>query len=366
VSPASRPVHNFSGGPGALPEAVLAQAQAAIAQAPGSDLSILGISHRGPWFRNVLDEAEDNLRTLLGLSSDHHVLFLQGGASLQFSMIPMALLRGRPKSADYVVAGYWSAKAVTEARREGRARTLWNGQETGFSRLPVDAELRCDPNAAYFHYVSNETVEGLQFQRVPGLDGVPRVCDMSSDFLSRPIDAERFAIVYAHAQKNLGPAGVAVVILRRDVLDDLPRDLPAMLDYRRHVEERSIYNTPPVFAIFVTLLVTRWLRAMPGGLRAMAEYNEAKARRLYGHIEASQGYYRARVAVPDRSWMNVTFNLPSEALDRRFVREAEAAGLHGLEGHRTRGGVRASLYNAVSLESVLALCQFMDDFRASR
>ncbi|HLY66194.1 MAG TPA: 3-phosphoserine/phosphohydroxythreonine transaminase, partial [Chloroflexota bacterium] len=339
--------------------------QEAIVRVPGTELSILGIGHRTAWFRDVLDETEENLRALLSLSADYEVLFLQGGASLQFSMIPMALLRGRSQPAEYLVTGYWSAKAVPEAQREGPVNVIWDGQDGGFSRLPRDGELEFDPAAAYVHYASNETVEGLQFHRVLGLEGVRRVCDMSSDFLSRPVETERFSFIYAHAQKNLGPAGVTLVLLRRDLLDDVPDGLPAMLDYRRHVEMRSIYNTPPVFAIYVTLLVTRWLRRQPRGLRGMAELNEAKAQALYRMLDGSQGFYRGRAAVVDRSWMNVAFNLPTEALEKEFLRHAEEAGLYGLEGHRSCGGIRASLYNAVTLDSVLALCAFMEDFRAS-
>ncbi|HLG70230.1 MAG TPA: 3-phosphoserine/phosphohydroxythreonine transaminase [Chloroflexota bacterium] len=361
---AHRRVHNFSGGPGALPAEVLAEAQEAILRAPGSDLSVLGISHRSAWFGDVLAEARDNLRALLDLPSEYEILFLQGGASLQFSMVPMALLRGRSQAAEYVVGGYWSAKAVPEAQREGLVRIIWNGQDGGFSRLPRAGELSHDPEAAYLHYVANETVEGLQFHRVLGLDGVARVCDMSSDFLSRPVDCRKFALIYAHAQKNLGPAGVTVVVLRRDLLDGVPDGLPAMLDYRNHVHMGSVYNTPPVFAIYVTLLLTRWLRRQPDGLAGMARLNEAKAALLYAVLDASGGFYASSVAVPDRSIMNVTFRLPDEPLERRFLAEAEAEGFYGLQGHRSRGGIRASLYNAVTLESVRALAGFMEDFRA--
>lgn len=325
---------------------------------------MLGISHRSPWFRAVLDEAEDNVRSLVALSRDYEVLFLQGGASLQFSMVPMALLRGRNRPAEYVVSGYWSAKALPEARSEGAARAIWDGSDCGFSRLPEDGELAPDTGAAYLHYVSNETVEGLQFQRVLGLDSVPRVCDMSSDFLSRPIDADRFAIIYAHAQKNLGPAGVTLALVRRDVLDGIPDGVPAMLDYRNHSQARSIYNTPPVFAIYVTMLVTRWLRRQSGGLTGVALRNEAKAQLLYDTIDGSSGFYRGQAAVQDRSVMNVTFNLVDEPLERQFLADAEEAGLYGLEGHRSRGGLRASLYNAVTLESVQALRAFMEDFHS--
>jgi phosphoserine aminotransferase len=359
-----RPVHNFSGGPGALPDEVLQQAQEALGRAPGSELSVLGIGHRTAWFRDVLDEAEENIRVLLGLPADYEVLFLQGGASLQFSMVPMAMLRGRQSPADYIVSGYWSAKAVPEARREGQVRLLWSGEHEAFSRLPADPELAYASNAAYLHYVSNETVEGLQFHRTLGRDDVPRVCDMSSDFLSRPIDASRFALIYAHAQKNLGPAGVTLVVVRRDVLQGIPDDVPSMLDYRKHVDLGSIYNTPPVFAIYVTVLVTRWLRSQPGGLLGMAARNAAKARLLYSHLDTSTGFYQGRAAFADRSTMNVAFNLPTRELEQAFLKEAEDAGLYGLEGHRSCGGVRASLYNAVTLEAVQALCRFMGDFQA--
>ncbi|MGH2519449.1 MAG: 3-phosphoserine/phosphohydroxythreonine transaminase, partial [Chloroflexota bacterium] len=252
---ARRGRYNFSGGPGALPEEVLREAQQAIVEVPGTGLSVLGLGHRTPWFRNVVDETVHNLRCLLNLPDGYEVLLLQGGASLQFSMVPMALLRGREQAADYLATGYWSAKALPEARREGAVRALWDGSIAGYTCLPSDDELDCNPRAPYLHYVSNETVEGLQFHRVLGLEGVPRVCDMSSDFLSAPLDATRFALIYAHAQKNLGPAGVTVVVLRREVIDAAPADLPAMLDYRRHTHMGSIYNTPPVFAIYVTLLV---------------------------------------------------------------------------------------------------------------
>lgn len=357
--------YNFSGGPGALPEEVLREAQQAIVEVPGTGLSVLGLGHRTAWFRDVVDETVHHLRCLLNLSDGYEVLLLQGGASLQFSMVPMALLRGREQPADYVLTGYWSAKALPEAQREGPVRALWDGSPAGYTRLPNDGELDCNPRAPYLHYVSNETVEGLQFHRVLGFEGVPRVCDMSSDFLSTPVDATRFALIYAHAQKNLGPAGVTVVVIRREVMDAAPADLPAMLDYRRHAHMGSIYNTPPVFAIYVTLLVMRWLRGQPGGLRGVAERNEAKAARLYGLLDASGGFYRPRAALADRSHMNVVFTLPSVELEREFLRRAEAAGLSGLEGHRTLGGVRASLYNAVTLDDVAALCAFMQEFQCS-
>jgi len=355
-------VHNFSGGPGALPEVVIEEASQALRRAPGSELGLLGISHRSDWFREVLDEAERNTRRLLGLSTDYAVLFLQGGGTLQFSMVPMLLLRGTTRSADYVHSGYWSAKSIPEARLEGRVRVVWSGADSGFTRLPGDEELELSAEAAYFHYVSNETVEGLQFQRVLGREDVLRVCDMSSDIMSRPVAIERFAIVYAHAQKNLGPSGVTLVILKKALLEAEHSPLPSMLDYRQHLEHGSIFNTPPVFAIYVTMLVTRWLLEEIGGLARMDAINREKAAALYQLIDQSDGFYRGHAEAGSRSLMNVVFALKTPELERAFLAEALRAGLHGLPGHRSLGGARASLYNAVSLESVHRLCELMHDF----
>lgn len=359
--------HNFSAGPGALPDSVLQAAQEAIAEVPGIGLSVLGISHRSPWFREVLDEAEALMRSLLGLPSTYHVLFLQGGSTQQFSQIPMTLLRGSPTAAEYLHTGYWSGKSIPEARREGPTRVLWSGQDDAFRRLPADTELEYSPDAPYFHYVSNETVEGLQFHRVLGRDNVRRICDMSSDLLCGPIDATRFDLIYAHAQKNLGPSGVTVVMVRDDIVKATPPNLPSMLDYRLHADARSIYNTPPVFAIFVTLLVLRWLQHDVGGLAAMLALNQRKAERLYGTLDQLSGFYRGRAARSDRSLMNVVFELPKPDLVPRFLAEADDAGFHGLEGHRTLPHtVRASIYNAVSIASVEALAGFLRDFAFRR
>ncbi|MBS4099279.1 MAG: phosphoserine transaminase [Sulfuricella sp.] len=354
---------NFSGGPGVLPETVLAQAQQAIALVPETGLSILGISHRSEWFAGVVAEAERNIRELLQLPDSHAVLFLQGGASLQFSMIPMLLLRGTAKTAEYLRTGYWSGKAIPEATLEGQVRVVWDGAASGFRRLPGAEELSCSADAAYFHYVSNETVEGLQFHEIPGNDAVPRVCDMSSDFLSRPFDPRRFDLIYAHAQKNLGPAGVTVVVIRRDLLEKAPAGLPALLDYRSHLNAHSIYNTPPVFAIYVVLLVTRWLLNEIGGLENMAALNRKKAALLYQAIDASAGFYQGWADHANRSLMNVVFKLGTPELEGAFLKQAGERGFSGLAGHRSLGGIRASIYNAMTLPAVEALAAFMEEFR---
>lgn len=354
---------NFSGGPGALPESVLLQIQESIIEVPGTGLSVLGISHRSDWFTEVVAELEGNIRKLLGLPGGYHVLFLQGGATQQFSMVPMALLRGKTAPAEYLHSGYWSGKALAEAQREGPVRTIWSGEPGGFRHLPDDAELSFAADAPYLHYISNETVEGLQFHRVLGRDDVPRVCDMSSDFLSRPCEAERFSLIYAHAQKNIGPAGVTVVLVRDALLKDAPADLPGFLDYRSHIQAHSVFNTPPVFAIYVVLLITRWLLNEIGGVARMAEINRGKAELLYSVLDGSDGFYRGRAAAQDRSLMNVAFNLPDIATEQRFLAEAQAAGFSGLAGHRSVGGIRASLYNGLTLAAVEELAGFMETFR---
>ena len=354
---------NFSGGPGALPESVLLQVQESMMEVPGVGLSILGISHRSDWFAAVVAEVETNIRSLLGLSTNYHVLLLQGGATQQFSMVPMTLLRGKVHPAEYLHTGYWSGKALPEASREGPVRVAWSGEASGFRRLPNDDELVFAPDAPYLHYVSNETVEGLQFHRVLGRDDVPRICDMSSDFLSKPCEAERFSLIYAHAQKNIGPAGVTVVLVRDELLADAPANLPGFLDYRKHIQTHSNFNTPPVFAIYVILLVTRWLLNDIGGVARMDQINRSKAALLYRMLDGSDGFYRGRAAPEDRSLMNVAFNLATPALEKQFLAEALAAGFSGLAGHRAIGGMRASIYNALTLPAVEKLLGFMDDFQ---
>ena len=354
---------NFSGGPGVLPQSVLEQTQAAISEVPEAGLSVLGISHRSDWFAAIVAELETGIRALLGLPASYHVLLLQGGATQQFSMLPMALLRGSAHPADYLHTGYWSGKAIPEARREGPLRVVWSGAAEGYTRLPTDAELDLSPEAPYLHYVSNETVEGVQFRRVLGRDDVTRVCDMSSDFLSRPCEAGRFDFIYAHAQKNIGPAGVTIVALRDELLARCPDGLPSFLDYRVQADAHSNYNTPPVFAIYVVLLVVRWLLDDIGGLSNMDAINRAKAELLYRVLDGSDGFYRGRAAVADRSLMNVAFNLDTPERERQFLVAAQAAGFSGLAGHRSIGGLRASLYNGMTLAAVEELAGFMDDFR---
>ncbi len=353
---------NFSGGPGALPESVLQQLHTAMLCVPEVGLSILGISHRSEWFAQVVHELEDNMRQLMGLPASTRVLMMQGGATQQFSMLPMNLLRNG-QSADYIHSGYWSGKAIHEAEKSGRLQLAWSGKTDQFGRLPSDAELQLSKDAAYFHYISNETVEGLQFHRVPGRDDVPRICDMSSDLLSAPGDFNRYAMIYAHAQKNIGPAGVTMVILRDDFMNSLPDDLPGFINYHAQADAHSIYNTPPVFAIYSVLLVTRWLRDEIGGLPNIAKRNQQKADCLYQVLDDHADFYRGRAAVADRSKMNVVFNLPNAEIEQAFLQAAQLAGFSGLNGHRSIGGIRASIYNGLEMAAAEQLADFMQTFR---
>ncbi len=356
--------HNFSAGPGEMPLSVLEAASRALLNVPEVGLPLLGISHRSSWFKDVVAEAEQLVRELLGVPKHYHIVFLQGGATLQFSAVAATFLRGTGFHADYIQTGYWSEKCLPEAQKEGNIRILWSGENEGYIRLPSDSELNFSEDAAYFHYISNETVEGLQFHRLVGREGVRRVCDMSSDFLSQPVEVDKFDIIYAHAQKNLGPAGVTIVVLRDELLAGIPEGLPAMMDYRPHVEMHSVFNTPPTFAIYVVLLTLRWLRDEIGGLTQMKRINESKARLLYDLLDQSAGFYRGRAGKADRSLMNVSFNLSTCGMEKDFLIKAESQGLYGLEGHRSCGGLRASLYNAVTLESVEVLCDFMQKFQS--
>jgi phosphoserine aminotransferase len=363
----SQRAFNFAAGPGILPLPVLEQAQRELVSLPGLGASALEVSHRGAWFTGVIEEAEANLRDLLAIPRTHRVVFCQGGATMQFSMAAMNLLRGSGRPAEYVLTGSWGAKAVREAEKEGAVRVAWSGRDDGFVRVPDTEELleALGGDAAYVHVTTNETIQGVEFPETPVVpDTSPLVADGSSDFLSRPVDLARYGLLYAGAQKNAGPAGVTVVILREDLLERIPDGLPAMMDYRTYVEHGSLYNTPPVFSIYILLLVTRWLRDEVGGLEKMHASNREKASLLYDVIDASEGFYRKHADAGSRSLMNVTFRSPSAELDAAFVAEASAMGMVGLKGHRSVGGVRASIYNAMPVEGVRVLADFMTDFPA--
>jgi phosphoserine aminotransferase len=358
-------VVNFSAGPGVLPVTVLEQAQAELVSLPGVGASPLEVSHRGAWFTAVIEEAEANLRSLLAIPEHHRVLFLQGGASLQFSMVASNLLRGSERRADYVVTGSWSEKALKEAQRQGDVRVAWTGADAGFRATPTDDELRAalDPASAYVHITTNETIQGVEFPDTPTVpEDAVLVADCSSDFLSRPMDVAGYGVVYAGAQKNAGPAGLTLAIVRDDVLARVTEGLPTMLYYRTYANHSSLYNTPPVFAIYVFLLVTRWLRDDIGGLAAMHERNVAKAALLYDVIDEHPEFYRGHAETASRSLMNVTFRLPTGDLETTFVREAAEQDLVELEGHRSVGGIRASIYNAMPVEGVAQLAAAMHAF----
>ena len=361
-------VFNFSAGPATLPLSVLEEAQRDLVSLPGVGASPLEVSHRSAWFEDVIGEAEANLRALLSIPESHHVLFCQGGATMQFSMVAMNLLRGTGRAADHIVTGTWGEKAMREAAREGRVREAWSGKTGGYVRLPTDEELRnaLGADAAYAHITSNETIQGVEFPDTPDVaGGAPLVCDASSDFLSRPVNVARYGVLYAGAQKNAGPAGVTVAIVRDDMLERIPEGLPTMLDYRTYAGSRSLHNTPPVFAIYVLMLVTRWLRDEVGGLDAQLATNREKAALIYDAIDVSDRFYVGHAEPGSRSLMNVTFRLPDEELERRFVTEASARGLAELKGHRSVGGIRASLYNAMPVEGARALAGFMERFADS-
>jgi phosphoserine aminotransferase len=358
-------VHNFGAGPAVLPIPVLERVRAELFDYAGTGMSVMEMSHRSAAFEGILQRAEADLRSLLGLGEDHAVLFLQGGASLVFASLP-ANLRPAGASADYVLSGHWSKAALKEAQKSGRARLAGSTEASGFDRVPAQGELDLDPAAAYLHFTSNNTIYGTQWSIDPEPPpGVPLACDASSDALSRPVDVGRYGVFYAGAQKNLGPAGVTLVIVRKDLLERVPGGLPALLDYRLMAENRSLYNTPPTFAIYVVGLVLEWLKEL-GGLAEMARRNEEKARHLYEAIDGSGGFFRGHAHEDSRSRMNVTFRLPSEELEKAFLKEAQARGLDGLKGHRSVGGLRASIYNACPIESVRALADFMGEFRKER
>ncbi len=356
-------IHNFSAGPAVLPVPVLEEIQRDLLALPGAGMSILEISHRSKTFESILAQAEADIRALAGIPANYRVLFLQGGASLQFSMVPMNLLPPGA-TADYIDSGSWADKAIKEARRVGTVNVAATTKNDGYSRVPAQSELKLTPTAAYVHMTSNNTIEGTQFRGVPDVGDIPLVSDTSSEMFSRPIDVARHALIYAGAQKNMGPAGVTVVIIRDDMIQRSPKTLPTMLNYAVHAENGSLYNTPPAFAVYALELVMKWLQAQ-GGLVSIARVNERKAGRLYAEIDRT-GFYRGTAHRESRSLMNVTFRLAGEDLERQFVKEATAAGLDGLQGHRSVGGMRASIYNAFPEAGVDALVQFMQEFERRR
>ncbi len=357
-------IHNFNAGPAVLPEPVLRLAQEAVWNVAGSGMGILEHSHRGKLFEQVITDADAEARRLAGISDEYAVLFIQGGASQQFAMVPMNLMPAGG-TADYVLTGVWAEKAAEEARKFGTVHVAASGKASGYARLPALPEFRHSAAPAYVHATSNNTIYGTQWPGdPPGLEGVPLVVDASSDIFSRPLDVSRYGLIYAGAQKNLGPSGIVLVIVRKDLLERAPASLPTMLQYRTFAKERSLYNTPPTFAIWLVGEVLKWITAQ-GGLTGMARRNEEKARLLYDYLDRSS-LFRGTAERDSRSLMNVCFRCPDEAVEAEFVKAAEKAGLTGLKGHRAVGGMRASLYNACSRASVEALVDFMREFERAR
>jgi phosphoserine aminotransferase len=352
-------IFNFSAGPAVLPVPVLEEAQRDMVSLPGVGMSVMEISHRSKTFDDIIGRTEASLRDLLKIPSNYHVLFLQGGASLQFSMVPMNFLPAGG-SADYILTGSWGKKALKEAKKVGALNVAATMADGGFTRVPSRDEISLSPHAAYVHITSNETIEGVQWKREPDAGDVPLVVDSSSDILSREIDINKYGLIYAGAQKNMGPSGVTLVIVRDDLLQRIPENLPTMLDYGIHVQNKSLYNTPNTWGIYIMGLVCKWLQDL-GGLAGMEQQNDEKAQLLYDAIDATD-FYRGHADVDCRSTMNVTFRLPAEELDKKFVAEATAQGLDGLKGHRSVGGIRASVYNAFPRAGVETLVSFMKDF----
>jgi len=355
-------IFNFAAGPAVLPVSVLEEMQGDLLALPGVGMSILEISHRSKTFEDILARADADIRALAAVPSNYRVLFLQGGASLQFSMVPMNLL-GSGSTADYIDTGSWAEKAINEAKKVGAVHVAASTKPDRYTRIPAASEITLTPGAAYVHMTSNNTIEGTEWKTTPATGAVPLVSDTSSDMFSRPIDVANHALVYAGAQKNMGPAGLTIVIIRDDLLERSKAraaTLPVMLNYAVHAENTSLYNTPPAFSVYATGLVMKWL-LQQGGLSAIAATNERKAAKLYAEIDRS-GFYRGTAATDSRSLMNVTFRLKNEALEQTFVKESTAAGLDGLKGHRAVGGMRASIYNAFPEAGVDALVSFMREF----
>jgi len=356
-------VFNFSAGPAVMALPVLEEAQRDLLAMPGLGMSIMEASHRSKTFEAILNTAIDDIKALTGMPDGYRVLMLQGGASLQFSMVPMNLLTAGA-TADYIDTGSWSSKAIKEAKKVGTVNVAASTKAEGYTRIPSQNELQLTPGAAYVHMTSNNTIFGTEWTGLPETGAAPLVCDASSDIFSRPVDVGRFGMIYAGAQKNLGPSGVTLVILREDLLERSTDALPSMLNYKIHADNNSLYNTPNTFGIYLLGLTVKWLRAQ-GGLEAVAAVNARKAGKLYAEIDRG-GFYRGTAHEADRSLMNVTFRLPSEELEAAFIKEATAAGLNGLKGHRSVGGMRASIYNAFPEAGIDALVDFMREFERTK
>ena len=352
-------IFNFSAGPAVLPLPVLEQAQRDLISLPGVGMSVMEISHRSKAFEDILNTGIADLRELAGIPANYHVLMLQGGASLQFSMVPMNLLTAGG-TADYVDTGTWADKAIKEAKKVGKVNVTGSTKADNYNRIPSAGEISLTPGAAYVHITSNNTIEGTEWKTLPDVGDTPLVTDASSDILSGPIDVSRFGLIYAGAQKNLGPSGVTLVIVRDDLLARSQAALPTMLNYKVLADNNSLYNTPPTFGVYIFGLTMKWLKSL-GGLNAIAAINQRKAAKLYAEVDRS-GFYRGTAQKDSRSLMNVTFRLPSEEMEKKFDKEATAAGLDGLKGHRSVGGMRASIYNAFPEEGVAALVEFMREF----
>ena len=352
-------VFNFSAGPCTLPVEVLEEAREDLLNYKGVGMSVMEMSHRSKAYESIIAQAEADLRTLLSVPDNYKILFLQGGASLQFSMIPLCFL-GEGQSADYIVTGAWGEKALEAANLVGKTNLVYDGKPVNYNTVPEFGSLNLDPNAAYVHFTTNETIHGVQFQSDPTIAG-ELICDMSSDIMSRPVDVSKYGLIYAGAQKNMGPAGATVVIIRDDLLAKVPSKMHPILDYRLHAKNGSMYNTPPCFTIYMCGLVYEH-SLKTGGIEAIGYRNAAKAQTIYEAVDASGGFYKGHAVPEARSTMNVTFTLPSDELTNKFVKEAEAQKLDGLKGHRSVGGIRASIYNAFPQEGCQALADFMKEF----
>ena len=356
-------VRNFSAGPAVLPLPVLQRVQEELLCLPGAGASVMEISHRSKEFAEILDAATENLTRLLDIPANYKILFLQGGSRLQFSMIPMNLAKGTGQTANYLLTGSWGKKALVEAKREGPVHIAFDAKLSSYNRIPTDDEIELSAEAAYAYYTSNETIEGVQFTTEPNVGMVPLICDASSDFLHRPVPIEKYGVLYACAQKNAGPAGVTVVIIREDLLDRCDDSLPGYCNYKSHVDNNSMFNTPPTFAIYVLNLVLEWLQNDVGGLDSMHAINKEKAALLYDVIDQSDGLYTGHAKPECRSVMNVTFRLPNDEAQAKFLEKAAQRNLHSLKGHRSVGGIRASIYNAMPVEGVRELRDFMVEFK---